>query len=239
MPDVRVDCTGAQVRLGVAPVCVGPRASGNRWRVDVELPHSRGMLRPCADLSPADWITRSEATWTSLALFGPDVFDAYARLRFEPDPSSERQSLHNELPFADPAHADGECAIVARACEALAVATSTPDECYFAIWAGYADVVPPVPGRPGMSEFSISHRTYYLYRGVVSDAWGWVAPRSPRFRDPPAFVWPADRAWCLAADVDPHWAGVGARSDVIRRLTARDDVDVVLADRDGRQPFYD
>lgn len=89
------------------------------------------MLRFCADVSPADWITRSrDATddvasgqaWKALALFGPPEFEAYARVRFRPD---------------------------------------------------------------------------------------------------------------------PHWAGIGADTTTIRTLTTRDDIDVVTADRYGRQPFYD
>lgn len=35
------------------------------------------------------------------------------------------------------------------------------------------------------------------------------------------------------------WAGIGADTTTIRALTARDDIDVVTADRYGRQPFYD
>lgn len=58
-------------------------------------------------------------------------------------------------------------------------------------------------------------------------------------QNPPAFVWPADRAWCLASDIDPHWAGIGADTATIRTLMTRDDIDVVPADRYARQPFYD
>jgi hypothetical protein len=54
----------------------------------------------------------------------------------------------------------------------------------------------------------------------------------------PAFVWPADHAWCFASDVDPHWAGIGADRAVVDRLVADRNLDVVHADPEERQPTY-
>ena len=54
----------------------------------------------------------------------------------------------------------------------------------------------------------------------------------------PAFVWPADHAWCLANDVDPHWAGIGADASAIDDLVADPRLDVVPADPRLRQPSY-
>ncbi|WP_435084711.1 hypothetical protein [Gordonia hongkongensis] len=89
----------------------------------------------------------------------------------------------------------------------------------------------------------IPHRDYHLYSGSVSDLEKWEEPWTPEtpalFENPPAFVWPADHAWCLASDTDPHWAGIGSDTATIRALTTRDDVDVVVTDRYARQPFYD
>lgn len=206
------------------------------------------MLRFCADVSAADWITRSrDATddvasgqaWKALALFGPPEFEAYARVRFIPDPDRPHQSVPSE-DFTEPAYEGYEHAIVARTCRALAAATRSSDECYFAIWAGYSGVVSPLPGGPRMY---IPNRGYHLYVGTLSDLKAWEEPLTHEtpalFHDPPAFVWPADHAWCLASDTDPHWAGIGANTATIRDLTLRDDIDVVTADRYGRQPFYD
>lgn len=47
-----------------------------------------------------------------------------------------------------------------------------------------------------------------------------------------------DRAWCVASDVDPHWAGIGAPSDVIDALVADENLDAVRADPDAEQPRY-
>ncbi|WP_260681840.1 hypothetical protein [Gordonia rubripertincta] len=206
------------------------------------------MLRFCTDVSPADWITRrrdatddvaSGQAWKALALFGPPEFEAYARVRFRPDPDGPHQGVPRE-DFTQAVYAGYEHGIVARTCRALAAETRSSDDCYFAIWAGYPGVLSPLPGGPRMH---IPNRDYHLYVGTLSDLKAWEQPLTHEtpalLHDPPAFVWPADRAWCLASDVDPHWAGIGADTTTIRALTTRDDIDVVTADRYGRQPFYD
>jgi len=44
--------------------------------------------------------------------------------------------------------------------------------------------------------------------------------------------------WCVAADIDPHWAGVGATVPVIERLLADRRLDAVAADPDSKRPAY-
>ncbi|RNM16822.1 hypothetical protein EFL26_04250 [Nocardioides pocheonensis] len=88
------------------------------------------------------------------------------------------------------------------------------------------------------SRFDLPHRTYYLLEGSFAgfDAWATRADGASQFR--PAFVWPADHAWCLAFDVDPHWAGIGAAAGAIDDLRADPRLDVVLADPGEKQPAY-
>jgi hypothetical protein len=54
----------------------------------------------------------------------------------------------------------------------------------------------------------------------------------------PAFIWPADHAWCVADDVDPHWAGIGAGTAAVDALVSDPRLDVVRADPAREQPFY-
>ncbi|NKS72360.1 hypothetical protein GS531_04915 [Rhodococcus hoagii] len=54
----------------------------------------------------------------------------------------------------------------------------------------------------------------------------------------PAFIWPADHAWCVTCDVDPHFASIGASADAIARLVADTRVDVVVDDPDTEPPYY-
>src|SRR5262245_1538655 len=44
-------------------------------------------LTLCEDASAAAWITSSDLPWQQLVAFGPAGFQAYARLRFLPDPA--------------------------------------------------------------------------------------------------------------------------------------------------------
>jgi hypothetical protein len=79
----------------------------------------------------------------------------------------------------------------------------------------------------------LPHREYALFTGDLGEINQWEKDFGDgRPCPPPAFVWPADHAWCFSSDVDPHWAGIGATSGAIEALTARTDVDVVPASPD-------
>lgn len=47
-----------------------------------------------------------------------------------------------------------------------------------------------------------------------------------------------DHAWCVACDVDPHRAGIGAEPEAVDHLLAESRLDVVRADPERQQPFY-
>jgi hypothetical protein len=54
----------------------------------------------------------------------------------------------------------------------------------------------------------------------------------------PAFVWPAGHTWCVAADIDPHSAGIGASAPLIEQLIGGSRLDAVEADPTDEQPAY-
>jgi hypothetical protein len=114
--------------------------------------------------------------------------------------------------------------------EMLTGHTRTPDDCYFCLWDGRGDIEggggarildshrgvvrqgPQIAPAFPPSVLDVPNRAYLLFRGSVSDFGDWGQPRcgpgQPRLHMPdPAFIWPADHAWCVANDVDPHWAG--------------------------------
>lgn len=96
---------------------------------------------------------------------------------------------------------------------------------------------------PHAAKVAIPNRAYFLFHGSVSDLGDWGAaekgPGGSTIGMPdPAFVWPADHAWCVANDVDPHWAGIGADIAAIDRLVADPRLDVVPADPNEKQPSY-
>jgi hypothetical protein len=104
-----------------------------------------------------------------------------------------------------------ECAAVA---EVLARHTVTPDDCWFCVWEGY--------GWPVLTRLSntaplvaLEHRNCMLFRGPVAAA---SAFHSEPWFQSPTFWWPADRAWCVASELDIYSTYVAASSAAVRAL---------------------
>ncbi|WP_238695359.1 hypothetical protein [Ornithinimicrobium flavum] len=221
-------------------------------------------LRPVRDPGPAQWLTEREQPWPRLALFGPPPFEAYARLLFIPDPTFFGQDESDH----DGGDRPGELEQLRAVVEVLGRHTSTPEVAWHCLWDGWGDLHHGATvvmsfdhsfsddgggtSRPGVVAFAPDmlgpptvhhpHRSYHLFTGPLSDLGDWgareIAPGMPRRPMTPSFVWPEDRAWCIAADVDPHWAGIGASQAAVDELVALSTVDVVPADPSQPQPFY-
>lgn len=218
----------------------------------------------CSDVSPGAWLTASGTPWQQLIGFGPAEFDSYARLRFVPDPTRTGQ---HESDIDDADIPESEAALVRCVLNVLARHTAAAGDCYFCLWDGWASdiyggdglrIVDWATGTvtrgstmdPAFDQavlqgpkVSIPNRDYFLFRGRLADFGDWGAadfhPGKPRTHMPnPAFIWPADRAWCVANDVDPHWAGIGATSAAIDELLATPGLDIVRADPTVPQPEY-
>ncbi|MBW4716759.1 hypothetical protein [Saccharothrix obliqua] len=186
----------------------------------------------CVDTSAADWLVRSRTPWPRLITFGPTGFEAHARLRFIPDPVRPGQAEADvDLP-------DDHLPDLVQARHALRLLsrfTGTPEECYFCVWDGYSDVRLPA----GAARVELPHRQYALLRGALRDFDGWAeALGTAEPCPPPAFAWPADRSWCFTADVDPHWAGIGASRAAVDALVREPGLDVVPASPGETPPAY-
>jgi len=216
----------------------------------------------CSDRSPAEWIVRSELPWQQLVSFGPAGFDAYARLRLLPDPVRRGQSEN------DVEAEDWRTDQLRTLFDVLGGQTTTPGSCYFCVWEGFgaaestmdedavyldAESAASRPdARPGLApalsspqapRVVLPHRAYWLFHGPLAQAGHWDAaqrwPGHHRLGDAEAaFVWPADHAWCVAHDVDPHWAGIGGSMPSVNRLIADPRLDVVPTDPTQEQPLY-
>lgn len=190
-------------------------------------------IRPVPGNSAADWISGSALPWQQLVGFGPAGFPAHARLRILPDPAHPGQS-ENDAKAVPGVLA--EAAMMHAATAILTAHTTTPDELYFCFWDGFGFAMPG-------ARVDVPNRSYFLYAGPVSANGVWdmaakdQAPGQQWIPDP-AFIWPADRAWCLAKDVDPHWIGVGAGTDAVNELLADPRLDAVLADPAEWPPAY-
>ena len=135
-----------------------------------------------------------------------------------------------------------ECAAVA---DVLAEYTTTPDDCWFCVWAGYgwpelerlsARAGFAAPAHEGVdlegdhriarpAQFPVAEplapqvhledRECILFRGPVTAATAfWLGER---FQSPTLW-WPADRAWCVASELDIYSTYVGAEPDALRAL---------------------
>lgn len=188
----------------------------------------------CADASAADWFATQVRPWDLLAARGPGGFPRYARLRFIPDPAFPGQQI-NDVEF--PESELSELAQVGVALDVLARHTATPDECYFCLWDGWATTT--IGSWPN---FAIPNRTYWLFRGSLSDYadWNSADPKGwPHGDSPdPAFIWPADHAWFIANDVDPHFATIGAGVGAIDQIVADKRIDAVPDDPERQPPYW-
>jgi len=203
-------------------------------------------LAICSDLSPADWIVASDLPWPRLVTFGPAGFAAYARVRFIPDPIRDGQPETEADPDASPDEVDQWRALL----QLLAAGTADPDDCFFGLWDGWGFPESarrwPSFGVPRGAR--LAARSYFLFHGALSEAeiWSGGAPANagiwglPEFErgGAPAFVWPSDHKWCVAADIDPHWAAIGASVPLIERLIGDRRLDAVEADPADEQPAY-
>ncbi|QAY68769.1 hypothetical protein [Xylanimonas protaetiae] len=165
---------------------------------------------PCP--SAADWITTDQQPWERLVTYGPAGFDAYAQL---------------DLADGDVSH---NTRIVSTAVSLLTNFTRSSSRGHLLIWEGWGErAFPPLIWRT--ARVSVPNRAYVLLQidlamfvaGGVAEQWeAMLGKRMPE----PAFIWPDDRLWCLAHDVDPNWAGIGSTKAAIAALASHSRLDV-------------
>lgn len=183
-------------------------------------------LKPLTDLSAADWFVQADAdVWTKICL-GPPGYEAYARVSFLPDDD-------------DAYHCDRET--MAIALDALAPHTTTPEQIFVGIWHGWGSWDEPSRLARHRPRLSVSDhrgeiRDYVLLEGPLDGA----LTRESLGLDPahggaptPHLLWPADRAWFIASDVDPDWFGISGPQAVIDELMAVDGLDIAPSTYDA------
>ena len=211
------------------------------------------VLTPLADVAPADWLVHSQDEWQSLVSLGPSDFEAHVRLFHGPAsmPPDEVDQLVGRPPDD----------LLRRLHDVLAEHTTTPDECFYGLWDGYGDlhgspsvavatedgtqvVVPPAFPSEVMAapRVRVPNRDYLLFAGPLADAGDWgaapVAPGWPRRElAPPTLMWPADRAWFVASEIDLPWTGVAGTRRLVEVLEGRG-FDLERAGYGGYQPFW-
>jgi hypothetical protein len=114
----------------------------------------------------------------------------------------------------------------------LAGRTKTPGDCVHALWDGAVSDMRghPARGNPGWFPASvlsgpkvrIPNREYLLFRGRLDDvgrSGGATEPATGSSRDEelpgPHLLWPADRRWFVATEVDSDFTWVGGSQGLI------------------------
>jgi hypothetical protein len=214
-------------------------------------------LRFEPDVSAADWLVQSTAPWNQVCSIGPDGFAGYARVFH----------VSRELQDADVQSVEGDLdpARFARLIDALAPRTTTANDCLCALWDGFGELYggeavvsflgldsgPRQVAQPAFPQAVMSgprvelpHRRYLLFRGSLDQAGDWgareVIPGYSTGINSPNLMWPADRAWFVATEIDMPWTGVAGSAELIADLVATPglDVEVVAAGADLAQLPY-
>jgi hypothetical protein len=93
--------------------------------------------------------------------------------------------------------------------------TATAEDCFCAVWDGFGDLAVPTADVATMA--MPLDRTMWLLRGTLGDVA--VASMLPAPWDQsPNLWWPADRAWCVATDIDLNCSYIGASEACIQAI---------------------
>ncbi len=215
-------------------------------------------LRPEPDVAQAAWFATSKAPWTQLCSLGPGGFEKYGRL-LHPLPEGADEDDPDELVnvegHLDESHLKRLLALLARH-------TNTAGDCFFGLWDGFGDLygspavgflhtgagkgpdVPPAFPAEFLNgpRVEIPNRSYLLFRGPLGEAGRWgaadLAPGHPRSINSPNLMWPFDRAWFVASEIDVPWTGVAGSGDLLEELTADPLLDTELVDPESKVPYW-
>lgn len=99
--------------------------------------------------------------------------------------------------------------VAERLVEILAQHTTSPHECYFAVWDGWAALSPSEGFGPA---FEIPSRPMTLYSADIHAASERFDSTAVAVSYSPNLWWPADRAWCVATEIDFTSTYIGSSS---------------------------
>ena len=153
--------------------------------------------------------------WATVAAWSGRTIHALAQWEPLSDPSMATDPVP---PFEAPPDKDGlDPDGLAALCDALAVHTRTPDDCFIGVWEGYSR---PVEEWAGSDVLDLENRAYLVRRGPLALALdiGWSPVPDRRHVRPPNIMWPADRAWFVASDTDLDSTYLGGSAALIEAL---------------------
>jgi hypothetical protein len=231
---------------GLAPVTdvsagawIAPRLCGFGGRVCCIVP--AGFAGYARVLHPAAGEDGGPASWSQACKLTGRI--AHPLMQWH-SVSTAPQAGAPSWPGGDPEAGNLPPAVLAGVLEILAAFTADPGDCYHAVWDGWGwlhgggamsfahhasgprRLRPPQP-PPALPEevlagprLSHPHRDYLLFHGPLRAALGigdqvtagWRLPQSP------SLLWPADRSWLLATEVDFDSTLVGGSARLAAEL---------------------
>jgi hypothetical protein len=106
----------------------------------------------------------------------------------------------------------------------LLAAHSGDQDCYFGIWEGYGWTTPPPWATPqalaGAGRMRHPHRDYLVLRAPLAPVLNAGTPNGPAWEQTPNLLWPADRSWCVATEVDFDSTLVGGPVELVSTILA-------------------
>ena len=111
-------------------------------------------------------------------------------------------------------------------------ATGTPDSCWFGLWDGFGFL--SETQRAGVS-ITAPHRRWLLYRGAVEQLAGSFDDSS--FDQSANLVWPEDRSWCLATEIDGECTLVAGTGELISAIRDEPSLEVQTVRPEDRLPL--
>lgn len=101
--------------------------------------------------------------------------------------------------------------------------TNEPENCWFGIWNGFRFRSIEESGAP---LFDAPNRSWRLYQGSLRSI-DKSFDDSDLFHHPANFVWPNDRSWCLATEIDLEASYLGGSSKLISAVLEQSELDVI------------
>ncbi|OZC88650.1 hypothetical protein CH254_12260 [Rhodococcus sp. 06-412-2C] len=162
------------------------------------------------DVSEAGWVDDNldVVPRTTVGSLVPTVFDAYARILYP-----ALGSTSHPMPPKPVASSRDHLAAVL---EVLTRNTTTPNDCWFAVWEGNT-ALDDVRGTAPTA--NIAGYNYFLLRGPVSHATDTFEGLSPNL------WWPADHAWCVAQHFDFPCAYLGGSAETVADVLTLTDIE--------------
>jgi hypothetical protein len=120
--------------------------------------------------------------------------------------------------------------------------TAPGSGCFFAVWEGQGWCDPPPwateQALAGGGRLRHENRDYILLAGTLDTTLYESARENPHSERSANLFWPADRAWCVATEVDFDSTLVGGSTELIAAILAEPDLEVWEVEPDDDLAWY-